>query len=164
MSETLTVVGQLQGITEKPSGWTTVEVAVPGKNWPLKLDTKRSELIETARATKGAIATWTYKETEAEKTNPNTGKPYLNRYLENVEEGAAVPAGGGSDAPEPHHEPIHFADKDRAISRMACIKAAASMPGPESPPSDYDWALEVMKAAHRFEQWVYRDIDAVPFE
>jgi len=119
------VVGTCQGITEKPSGWTEFEIAVPGKQYPVRLATKAQPLVELARALAGGVGTWTYNEVESEKINEHTGKPYLNRYLEGVEPGAAPAASVGS--PESHHEPIHFADKDRAITRMAVLKAAAQV-------------------------------------
>ena len=159
-----TIVGTCAGITEKPTGWTEFEITVPGKQYPVKLATKEQPLVELARATHGSVATWTYNEVESEKINEHTGKPYLNRYLEGVEPGAAPAASAGS--PESHHEPIHFADKDRAITRMACLKAAAVVIAAEQQAgaNREDSALETMKAADRFERWVYRDIDPVPFD
>jgi len=162
MSET--IVGTCAGITEKPTGWTEFEITVPGKQYPIKLATKEQPLVELARATHGSVATWTYNEVESEKINEHTGKPYLNRYLEGVEPGAAPAASVGS--PESHHEPIHFADKDRAITRMACLKAAATIVASYATAENIevgDPGLEVMKAADRFERWVYRDIDPPPF-
>ena len=156
-----TIVGTCAGITEKPTGWTEFEITVPGKQYPVKLATKEQPLVELARATHGSVATWTYNEVESEKINEHTGKPYLNRYLEGVEPGAAPAASAGS--PESHHEPIHFADKDRAISRMACLKAAAQIVAGAVVAAE-DPGLEAMKLADRFERWVYRDIDPVPFE
>jgi hypothetical protein len=68
---------------------------------------------------------------------------------------------------ETHHKPVIGGDKDRAISRLACLKAAAEIVAPRAGTSidpDYDAALEVMKAAQRFETWVYRDLGEVPFD
>jgi len=156
MSES--IVGTCQGITEKPSGWFEVEIMVPGKQYPLRLATKKQELVELARAAHTDAMTWSYNEVESDKINEHTGKPYVNRYLEGVEFAAAAPA-----APEAHHEPIHFADKDRAITRMACLKAAAALVAGAGVVHD-DPGLETMKLADRFERWVYRDIDPVPFD
>lgn len=158
--KTLTIIGQCTGIMEKPSGWTEFQISVPGKNYPVKLATKLPKLIEEGRAVRDAIATWTYKESES-GMNPRSGKPYKNRYLESVELGAATQVQSSSDAPtivqpEPHHEPIHFADKERLITRQTCLKAAANFPLEEE---GGDWAEKVMKSAERFEQWLYRDID-----
>ena len=163
-----TIVGTCAGITEKPTGWTEFEITVPGKQYPVKLATKEQPLVELARATHGSVATWTYNEVESEKINEHTGKPYINRYLEGVTAGAAYAV--GMTGPEPAHKPIPPGDKDRAITRMACLKAAAmiyqglALPGDEEGPMRWtDAPLEVMKAADRFERWVYRDIDPPPF-
>jgi hypothetical protein len=169
MSET--IVGQCQAIIEKPSGWTEFEIAVPGKQYPVKLATKKEELIVEARAVKDTVATWAYNEVESEKVNEHTGKPYVNRYLEGVEAGAQAQAESStaSGSPEPHHEPLHFADKDRAITRMAVLKAAAQIYMGRGTILDTDFEeapdipLAVMKAAQRFEQWVYRDLEPPPF-
>ena len=165
-AQTITIIGQCSGITEKPSGWTEFQISVPGKNYPVKLATKLDGLVQAARDTKGALATWTYKETEGD-INPRSGKPYKNRYLESVELGAAAAQaqitrdGQPSNVPEPqaHHDPVHFADKDRIISRLAILKAAASQPRDAAYEDDQDWAWKVMETAERFEEWLYRDID-----
>ena len=154
MSET--IIGTCAGITEKPSGWFEFEIMAPGKQYPVRLATKKQELVELARAAHSDTMTWTYNETESDKVNEHTGKPFLNRYLEGVDFADQPEA-----KPEPHHEPMHFADKDRAISRMACLKAAAVIVADQS--DTVDPGLEVMKLADRFERWVYRDIDDVPF-
>ena len=91
------VVGTCQGITEKPSGWTEFEIAVPGKQYPVRLATKAQPLVGLARALAGGVGTWTYNEVESEKINEHTGKPYVNRYLESVEAGAAA----ATSSPEP---------------------------------------------------------------
>ena len=83
---------------------------------------------------------------------------------------AIRPAQGNGATPEPHesaHRPVIGGDKDRAIARLACLKAAARVVAAELPTKvhpDYDPGLEVMKTAHRFELDVYRDIDDPPFD
>ena len=161
-AETKTITGVCSEISERGE-WTTFHIDGGGQ-YPVKLATKLQPLIELGRATSksGELATWTYSERESEKINEHTGKPFLNRYLEKVE------VGGTADAPEPggtrsgpQHAPLIAGDKDRAITRMACLKAAAQL---YSPLESADPALDVMKAADRFERWVYRDIDPPPFD
>ena len=157
----LEAIGTCSGITEKPSGWTEIEVEVPGKNYPVRLATKKEELILAVRSLAGELGKFGYTERESDKINPNSGKPYVNRYLESVE-----PATNGAEQHEPSHRPVIGGDKDRAIARLACLKAAAELVAPRAAAAvhpDYDPALEVMKAAQRFETWVYRDIDDPPF-
>jgi hypothetical protein len=158
----LEVIGTCSGIKQKPSGWTDIEIEVPGKNYPVRLSTKDEALILATRSLSGDAGKFTYVERESDKINPNSGKPYVNRYLESVE-----PATNGSEPHEPAHRPVIGGDKDRAIARLACLKAAAELVAPRAAAAvhpDYDPALEVMKAAQRFETWVYRDIDDPPFD
>ena len=78
-----------------------------------------------------------------------------------------IEAAKNGDAPiETVHKAVIGGDKDRAIVRQACLKAAAAVIGPrhgQTVDPQYDAALETMKAAQRFETWVYRDLDEVPF-
>lgn len=163
------VVGTCTGITEKPTGWTDLEIAVPDKQYPVRLSTKEEGLIIATRALAGAPGRFSYTERESDKINPNSHKPYMNRYLDHVEPVDT----NGSEAvvkytvAESKHQPVVGGDKDRAISRLACLKAAAEI-APHSPidlgeGGHPDIALTTMKIAQRFELWVYRDIDDVPF-
>lgn len=104
MPDAQTIVGTNGGITEKANGWFEVQVSIPGKNYPVKLATKKSELIDAVRAIGTGVGTFSFNETESERINPNTQKPYINRYLEGVEAGgtpaAATTAGGSAQAKE----------------------------------------------------------------
>lgn len=100
MSDTLTAVGSYETIEEKKSGWYDVHVKIVGKQYPLRLSTKSSNMLDKVRDTKGAVSTFIYVERESTKENPNTGKPYVNRFLEDVQVGAtaeAQAASGNSD-------------------------------------------------------------------
>lgn len=175
MSEQKTVFGICTEIRER-SGWITFHIDVAGLKYPVKLVTKKTEVVEAARAVGQSPSTWTYNEVESETVNEHTGKPYIKRYLESVElggSGSPPPAGtsygsSASTTNEPPRTGLTGADKDRAITRMACLKAAAQTLGYEAgkymkEPDGWDPAFEVMKIAQRYEQWVYRDITDVPF-
>jgi len=149
--EVKTLTGICTEIAQKPgSEWVEFHVDGGGQ-YPVRLSTKLQPLIELGRAVGQNLATWTFKEHESEKINEKSGKPFLNRYLEGVE------IGGAPGKPDPHHAPLVAGDKDRAITRMACLKAAAEVVGPKGD------AGAVMEIAARFEVWVYRDIDDPPF-
>lgn len=161
MPDTKQAVGSCQEISEK-SGWTTFSVDV-GSQYPLRLATKKTEVIEAARAVGTALTTWTYVEKESEKINEHTGKPYINRYLEGVS-GALpdTPASSGSSTPtEQPRTGLTGADKDRAITRMACLKAAADTIDRSA--AHDDRGGDVIELAARYETWVYRDITDLPF-
>lgn len=163
--KTVTYVGTVSAMEEKKGGWYRIHVAVPGKQYPVKPETKLDNLIAKAREIRdnGTVATWTVEEWDSDNINPNSGSPYTERRLAGVDEGVSAAAQAEqATGPQPHHEQIHFADKDRAISRMACLKAAATVVA--SGGAVEDPGKSVMAMAQRFEQWIYRDIDQLPFQ
>lgn len=181
MPETLTVTGVCNEISER-SGWQTFHIDSGGK-WPTKLATKKDEVIAAARSVGQELATWTYTEVESDRINEHTGKPYVNKYLEKVETGGSgpthVPPQGWGQAERdaaprpaaqaassaPTHAPLPPGDKDRAITRMAVLKAAAEIVGADvaSGSQVMDPGAEAISLAARFETWVYRDVDDLPF-
>jgi hypothetical protein len=86
----VTHVGTVAALIEKKNGWYTVEVSVPGKQYPVKADTKLEPLLKQVREIRdaGLVATFTMSESDSENTNPNTGRPYIERRLEKVTPGA----------------------------------------------------------------------------
>lgn len=175
MSETKQVTGICQEISERGE-WSTFHIDV-GTQYPVKLSTKQSAVIELARAAAKAkqLAVWTYAEQESEKVNPNSGKPYVNRYLNKVEVGGSEDPSVYEDGSEPgapakppyNFSPLLGGDKDRAITRMSCLRTAVELHGPLNPAAeaeDVEPLLQsVIAVAARLEQWVYRDLDDLPF-
>jgi len=87
-----TATGTLEGIMEKAGGWHEIHVAMPGKQYPLKLSTKNQKLVELARISVGGVFTWRYSEQDSGNPNPHKpGTNYINRYLEGVEPAGSVP-------------------------------------------------------------------------
>lgn len=158
-------VGTVQALVEKKQGWHTVEINVPGKQYPVKADTKLEPLLKLVREIRDGdlVATFTVSESESENINPNSGKPYIERRLEKVEPGAQN-ANGSPTASVREYTPDL---KDRMIVRQTALKAAADLytvtAGQYAEGDEVDPPLSVMKAAQRFETWVYRGIDEVPF-
>lgn len=159
MSETVELVGTLEGITEKPSGWYQVQIAVPGKQYPVKADTKKTEIIEAVRAVGEAVATWTITETESEKTNPNSGKPYINRYLEGVElGGAAASTAGGTQEQSRYSEDdiARFEAKERRDYRSRAW--AQTLGAFQHTIQTEENAEEVFARLQPFQRKVYEDV------
>jgi hypothetical protein len=152
MSDVLTVVGTNGGITEKANGWFEVQVAVPGKQYPVKLATKKSELIDAVRGVGAAVATFSYKETESENINPNTNKPYINRYLEGVEAGGTPAPAGGTG----HKEDVDWDAKERRDYRSRSWAHTISAFSHTIKP-DEDPAL-VFARLRTFQNAIYKDI------
>lgn len=153
MSEMLTAIGRCTDIEVK-NGWTTFIVDID-ERYPLRLSTKLPAVIDAARLAGSNEAEWTYKEQVSDRINENTGRPYINRFLEGVEPSAGAAAAGGR--PQAAHRPVAQGDKDRSITRMAVLKAASEL---YAGTGDADGVFAV---ASRMETWVYRDIDPVPF-
>jgi hypothetical protein len=132
----------------------------PWVKYTLK-DGNGEPVAATFSAELGNVAMARVGERIAITTKPASNPKYAPTLL-------MIEAAKNGDAPiETAHRPVIGGDKDRAIARMACLKAAAEIVAPRAATAahpDYDAALETMKAADRFERWVYRDIDDVPFE
>jgi len=131
----------------------------PWVKYTLK-DGNGAAVAATFDAQLGNVAIARIGERVAITTKPASDPKYAPTLL-------TVEAAKNGDAPiETTHRPVIGGDKDRAITRMACLKAAAELVAPRhgnTVDPDFDAALEAMKAAQRFEMWVYRDIDDVPF-
>ena len=78
------VIGQVTAIEPRNAGWVAVHVHEPGKQYPKKLSTKKTELIQAAQQLVGQIVTAGYNEATSDSINPHTGQPYINRYLEAI--------------------------------------------------------------------------------
>ena len=164
--EIKTIIGSCEEFGVK-NGWHTFNINV-GSQYPVKLSTKVAEVVEQAMAAGSEQKAWTFKETQGNENPNKPGTFYKNRWLNKVEPPDSAAAASSNTqaqaAPraEAHHNPLAEADKQRAITRMSCLSSAATVYGGSQVNVDDDWPLIVMKAAQRFETWVYRDIDSVP--
>lgn len=180
MSETQQISGICSEVSERGE-WVTFHIDI-GKQYPVKLSTKKEELVQLGRAAskEGGEFIWTYTETEGAE-NPHTGKPYINRYLE-----AVAPRDGGEQPPAdpsnvvtskgtlrtPAASATQPASRDeraqaeavrqRLITRQTCIKAAAELLRLKDGTAE-EMASDAIVAAAKFETWLYRDIDETPF-
>lgn len=91
------VVGTCTAVEQKPgSEWMRFMVEVQGDKYPQRLDTRDEDVITAAKAVGAQVATWTFNEVESDKINPRSNKPYINRYLEEVELGGVPGTGAQS--------------------------------------------------------------------
>lgn len=179
-----TYVGTLIGITSKPgSDWYSVEINVANLRYPVKADTKKAEIIEKVNAVGADIATWTINEVESEKINPKSNRPYINRYLEDVEAGGVIPptadagqprtptASGSENSEErPSLTKEEWRAKDSASDLRACIAIAsgALQHTVPSDPSTDDLNKLNERVLHLATAWhnavsAERDQDDLPF-
>lgn len=89
-----TATGVLQSIETRQAGWHRFNLAVPGRQYPLKLDTKLPDLINQGSVLVGQPVQVVYDESESQNINPNTGRPYTERRLQQI-----VPMGSFTNVP-----------------------------------------------------------------
>ncbi len=162
---------QIEGVCEEISeknGWTSFAINV-GSQYPVRLSTKLPALIEAGRAAGQERAVWKFKESQGGENPNKPGTFYTNRYFDGVEVGGTA---APSETPRPQtqttsSETVRPAynpgQKDHAITRMAVLKAAAEVIAGTIGDADVDIGAEVIALAARFETWVNRDIDDIPF-
>lgn len=162
MSGSLTVVGTLESITEK-GDWTRFEINV-GRQYPMRLDTKKEEIIAKGRAVRGHEAVWTYVESQGGENPRKPGEYFTNRHLENAEiltdsnrpagttSGGGSSSGGGATIGRPPEE-------RRSIERQTILKAVIPLL-PRIPEGDDEEAFLTF-CDHCFE-WLTEAPAAVP--
>jgi hypothetical protein len=130
MSEVKTITGTCSEVSERGE-WTTFHVDV-GTQYPVRLSTKLDPLVELGRAASksGGAFDWTFNESESDRINEKSGKPYVNRYLSGVEPAGSVATPGqpAQAARTPSADGMskdEWARKDSAIHMMAAIKTAS---------------------------------------
>jgi hypothetical protein len=77
-------VGLLTGMEPRQGGWFRFAVNEPGKQYPIRVDTKKPEIIEQAKSLMGQSVKITFGEVQSENINPNNNQPYTNRYLNQI--------------------------------------------------------------------------------
>ena len=82
------VTGLLGGMEARNGGFMRFAIQEQGQQYPVRVDTKNAETIKAAQALLGQVVTAQVREQQSTSINPNSGKPYINRYLN-----AIVPAG-----------------------------------------------------------------------
>jgi hypothetical protein len=94
-----TVVGVVTGFEQRQGGWRRYSISEPGRQWPVKADTKKPEIIAQVDAYMATQSSVAVSINEADSGNPNPhqpGKNFINRYLNAI---ALAAPGQVSDAP-----------------------------------------------------------------
>lgn len=168
--QTVTYVGTCKGLIEKKNDWYAVEIDAVGKSYTIKADTKLENLLTKARESRdnGTVCTWSVEEWDSDNINPNTSKPYTERRLAGVEEGAqnqpgattpgtAAQGGGGEGlSKEEWRRKDQAADK-RALTAIA--SAALQHTIPQDPTND-DLNTFMQRVSHLTISW-QQVIDAI---
>lgn len=162
------VTGTIKGVIVKGTDKWQVEVQPDGSEYTKKLWTKDAELVAAIPPKIGQAGAfvcnasyWTNNEGKQVRSLWISGEADGSESTSRVATPAAAPQSQGKAAVREYAPDL----KDRMIVRQTALKAAAEIVGPRASTTidpDYDAALETMRAAGRFERWVYRDIDDPP--
>ncbi len=147
------VHAQLQGVEQRTGGWMRFLLLEQGKQYPLKVDTKKPEVINAAMALMGQWVTAVVNEQQSTNINPNNNQPYINRYLNQIaaygtspgvmpnaaQQAAGVPA--GTQLP-PASQPLPPTLPPGTIP-AAAVPQPASMPQPGI--SGFDKDMNIMR-------------------
>lgn len=160
-SVALTAEGTLDRITkDETTGWYTFEIDTGGK-WPLKLKTKKSDIVDSVKAHGRAPGVFHYQESDG-NINPRTGDPYKNRYISKVDPIGATPVGTtavaveSSSPVEEQKERVDWDAKERRDFRSRAwaqtISAFAHLIDPE------ETMDQVFVRLQAFQRKLYQDI------
>lgn len=78
------VFGLLVSAEQRNGGWVRFAIQEQGKQYPTKADTKKPDQIGQAMSLMGQPVSVLIHEQESHTTNPNSGRPYINRYLNEI--------------------------------------------------------------------------------
>lgn len=157
--------GVLAGVEPRNNGWMRFAIQEPGRQYPVKVDTKKPEIVNQAMALMGQMVSAVIREEQSTSINPHNNQPYTNRYLNEIAPAGYVPqgqpvqekqmlAGYPLQPQQPQQQPVQVqqsqqltgAERDLDIHRQlawkgACWLAAAGVIGSE--PRDLVEAAEV---------------------
>jgi len=100
------IQGQIVQIEPRQNDWIAVHIAIPGRQYPTKLSTKRPELIQVAQQMFGQFVDALFNEEESTSINPHSGRPYINRYLEQLGPAGAIPQPMQQPMPQQQQAPV----------------------------------------------------------
>jgi hypothetical protein len=78
------IVGMLVGQEPRSNGWVRFAILEQGRQYPVKVDTKKPEIVQAAFALGGQIVVAQIREQQSDSINPHTNQPYTNRYLNTI--------------------------------------------------------------------------------
>lgn len=160
MSEPVTL--QVQGFCEAmmvKGEWTEFHINV-GRQYPVKLATKKDEVKTQAMAAGQQQAVWTYNETEGNPNPHRPGENFKNRYLNAVEVGGTLDPnlaqpqqGGGGTAARSGGGGESGDERGRSIERQVIVKSASRVWAA----GKIDTADEFFALLTRMDEWMISD-------
>jgi hypothetical protein len=71
-------------VEQRNSGWFRFSIAEQGRQYPVKVDTKKPETVQQAMSLMGQPVAAQIREQQSDNINPNNNRPYVNRYLNSI--------------------------------------------------------------------------------
>lgn len=143
------VIGTISGMEQRSGGWVAVAVQAPDRNYPVKLSTKKPELISQAQQLLGQLVTAGYNESESNNINPNNGQPYMNRYLEALALGSVDLVGMPTRIQPQQFVPQNFQPQPVATNQPQSVTFTPppQQPQPQPQPAPLPQAVQDMREA-----------------
>lgn len=94
--------GVLAGVEPRNNGWMRFAIQEPGRQYPVKVDTKKVEIVNQAMALMGQMVSAVVREEQSNSINPHNNQPYTNRYLNEIA------ASGHFTPPVQQQQPTQF--------------------------------------------------------
>lgn len=149
--------GLLKGFSVN-NGWTAVDL---GDAAPKGISTKKDDVAAAVKELVGQTVTISYTESESNKTNEKTGKPYVNRWLNSVvpsqpvqAQPAQAPAPAAAQASSSPPAAAGPVSTDVSIVRQVSWKVAGAL----LQGATVDWRT-ASKWAHSIEADILRGVE-----
>lgn len=137
-----TLVGNCES-HEIKGDWHHFHIRHEGSQYPLKLSTKKPELVQLASNVGQQLTEWGYLESQGNENPNRPGTHYMNRYLT-----SAVVL--DQDRPQLISEAITDERRQELIVRQSCLKAAVDRANQQA------GATDVLLEAERYVAWVWQ--------
>lgn len=129
------VTGVLSGLEPRSNGWMRFSILEQGKQYPVKVDTKKPEIIQQATAMMGQAVSAEINCSDSGNPNPNQpGQNFINRYLNKIGPAGtlAAPAATGAPAAADPNDPVAVAKAALAAAEaQAAAKAQQATTAPQ---------------------------------
>lgn len=139
------LTGTLSGVEPRTGGWMRFSVLEPGKQYPVKVDTKKPEIISQAMALIGQQVSVQINCSDSGNPNPNSpGNNFINRYLNQIGPAGSIagPAAPAQQAVDPN-DPVAVAKAALAQAEAQAAAAAAAQQTPHQAPRQDDSVREM---------------------
>lgn len=130
------LVGRVSGVEPRSNDWYRFSIHQDGDQYPIKVDTKKAEIVNATLALINQTVTCWINEKVSDRINENSGKPFINRYLNQIAPGvvaAATPSTVTQPQAQPAAQPAtHTTTQVGAQVDQSLLNAARQQPQDDS--------------------------------